>query len=50
MPNQPATPNRNVRIADPLWDAVQRIADDQGISASEVVRRALQAYVRRYPA
>lgn len=50
MPNSPATPNRNIRIADDLWDEVQRIADDQGVSSSEVVRRALRAYVRRYPA
>lgn len=50
MPNQPATPNRNVRISDDLWNEVCRIADDQGIKPSEAVRRALRAYVRRYPA
>lgn len=49
MPNSPATPNRNVRVADELWDEVLRIAGDQGVFASEIVRRALRDYVRRYP-
>ena len=50
MPNQPATPNRNVRVSDELWAEVLRIADDQGLTATDVVIRALTAYVRNYPA
>jgi len=49
VPNAPATPNRNVRIPDELWDEVRRIAEDLGISRSELVRRAIHAFVRRYP-
>lgn len=49
MPNQPATPNRNVRVPDELWDEVLRIADDQRVTATDVVLRALHDYVRRYP-
>lgn len=49
MPNAPATPNRNVRIPDKLWDEVLRIASDEGTTATEVVLRALRAYVRNYP-
>jgi predicted transcriptional regulator len=50
VPNQPATPNRNVRVPDELWDEVLRIAADQHETATEIVLRALRAYVRRYPA
>lgn len=48
MPNQPATPNRTVRIADELWEAAQRKAADNGETITEVIRRALQRYVRDY--
>lgn len=50
VPNQPSTPNRNVRIDDDLWAEVERIAADQRLTPSEVVRIALRTYVRRYPA
>lgn len=50
MPNKPATQNRSVRVPDPLWAEVLRIARDQHVTATEVVLRALRAYVRRYPA
>ena len=50
VPNRPATPNRNARIPDELWDEVLRIARDQHTTATEIVLRALRAYVRRYPA
>lgn len=49
MPNSPATPNRSVRVPDELWAQVQRIADDQGVTATEVVIKALTSYVRGYP-
>jgi predicted transcriptional regulator len=38
-----------VRIPDDLWHEVLRIARDQRVSATEIVLRALRAYVRRYP-
>lgn len=46
----PATPNKNFRIPLDLWDEVLRIANDQGVTATEIVIRALRAYVRNYPA
>ena len=49
MPNQPGTPNRNVRVPDELWDEILRIAEDQHETATEIVLRALRAYVRNYP-
>lgn len=49
VPNQPATPNRNLRVPEELWDEVLRIAADQHTTATEIVLRALRAYVRRYP-
>jgi hypothetical protein len=48
VPNQPATPNRNMRIPDELWDLVLRRADDLGETATDVVIRALRAYLRDY--
>lgn len=50
MPNSPATPNRNVRVPEDLWDEVLRIADDNQETATDVVLRALRSYVRNYPA
>jgi predicted HicB family RNase H-like nuclease len=47
MPNQPKTPIRNFRISDDLWAAAQAKAAEQGVAVSEIVRRALERYVRR---
>lgn len=47
MPNQPKTPNRVIRVADPLWHAAQAKAAQRGETVSDVVRRALERYVRR---
>lgn len=49
VPNQPATPTRTVRVPDELWEAALRIAHDRGETVSEVVRRALERYVRAHP-
>lgn len=38
---------RTVRVPDELWEEAQRIAEDRGESLSEVIRAALEAYVRR---
>lgn len=47
MPNQPKTPQRTVRIADDLWEASAAAAAANGETLSDVIRRALAAYVRR---
>lgn len=45
MPNQPKTPNRTVRVGE-VWEAARATADERGESVSNVVRAALEAYVR----
>lgn len=46
MPNQPRTPLRSFRIPDELYEAAQAKAADKGESVSDVVRRALERYVK----
>ncbi len=46
MPNQPKTPTRAVRIEDGLWLAAQQKAAERGETVSDVIRRALQRYVK----
>lgn len=48
MPNQPATPNRTVRVPDELWHEAQRIARDRGETVTDVVLRGLRRYVREF--
>lgn len=48
MPNQPATPNRTVRVPDELWEAAKRKAADRGETVTAVILRALTRYVREY--
>ena len=40
------TPLRNVRVADDLWHAAMSKALDRGENLSEVIRRALEKYVK----
>lgn len=47
-PNQPRTPVRTLRVPDELWSNAQKVAKDRGESLSDVMRDALEAYVRRY--
>lgn len=49
VPNQPATPNRTIRVPDDLWEAAQRAAADNGETVTDVIRRALERYVRNHP-
>jgi hypothetical protein len=44
VPNQPATQGRSVRVPDDLWEWVQGFAADEGVTATEIVLRALRAY------
>ena len=46
LPNAPKTPLRNVRVPDDLWDAAMSKALDRGENLSEVIRRALEKYVK----
>lgn len=39
---------RNVRVADPLWLAARAVAASRGESLSDVIRNALERYVKRY--
>lgn len=48
MANQPATPNRTMRIPDEEWEAAQKVAEDRGETVTDVVRRALRRYVREF--
>ena len=48
-PNQPATPNRTVRVPDEVWEAAKRVAADRDETLTEVIIRALVRYVREHP-
>lgn len=48
MPNQPATPNHSVRVDQELWDAAKERAGERGETITDVIVRALKAYVRDY--
>lgn len=47
MPNAPKTPSRNVRVADELWLAAQEKAAERGETVADVIRRALERYIKR---
>lgn len=49
VPNQPATPNRTIRVSDEIWQAAMRVAHDRGETVTEVIVRALVRYVREHP-
>jgi hypothetical protein len=47
MPNQPATPARAVRVPDGLWLAAQEAAAANDETVSDVIRRALERYIKK---
>jgi len=47
VPNTPGTPRRTIRVSDVLWDAAAAKAAERGESLSDVLRRALERYVKR---
>lgn len=49
MPNQPraTNPARAVRVEDELWEAAKAKAAERGESVSDVIRKALERYVKR---
>lgn len=48
MPNQPATPNRTLRIPDEVWDEMKRITADRGETITDVTLRAYLRYIREF--
>ena len=46
MPNQPKTPMKSFRISEDLYRAALRKAEEEGKTLSDVVREALEKYVR----
>jgi antitoxin component of RelBE/YafQ-DinJ toxin-antitoxin module len=40
------TPPRSIRVPDDLWRAAMAVADERGESITDVLRRALERYVR----
>ncbi|MEU4582945.1 ribbon-helix-helix domain-containing protein [Kitasatospora aureofaciens] len=49
MPNKPATPSKNVRVPNDLWESAKAVAKSEGHSLSEVIRKMLAAYVEKRP-
>lgn len=39
---------RAVRVSDKLWEEAKRVADERDETVSDVIRRALEAYVKRH--
>jgi hypothetical protein len=39
---------RNVRVADPLWSAALAAASERDETLSDVIRAALERYVKRH--
>jgi predicted transcriptional regulator len=44
----PRDPLRNVRIPDDLWDRALAVARARGETLSQVIRAALERYVKRH--
>ena len=47
VPNQPKTPQRTVRVPDHIWHAAKAAADARGETLSDVIRRALEQYIKK---
>lgn len=47
VPNQPKTPLKSFRIPEDLYRAAQAAAAERGENLSEVIRAALDRYVKR---
>jgi hypothetical protein len=46
VPNAPKTPLRSFRIPDELYEAAQATAAEKGETVSDVIRKALEKYVK----
>jgi hypothetical protein len=49
VPNQPKTPNRNVRVPDDLWQALTAVAAERECSVSDVIRDELRRVMLTHP-
>lgn len=49
VPAPDPMPIRAVRVPDDLWEQAKRVAADRDESVAEVIRRALERYVRSHP-
>lgn len=47
MPNQPATPNRAVRIDNETWEALGAAAQAEGTDRSAILRELARWWLRR---
>jgi len=47
MTRRPPIKPKSVRVPDDLWAAAKAKADERGEVLSEVIRKALERYVRR---
>lgn len=45
--SRPVKRPRSVKVSDELWQAAQATADERGEVLSEVIRAALERYVKR---
>jgi hypothetical protein len=48
VPNQPKTPQRTVRVPDKVWHDAKTTAETQGETLSDVIRRALEQYIKKH--
>lgn len=46
-PNQPKTPLHSFRVSTELWNAAKEKARAEGTTIAEVLRKALERYVKR---
>ena len=47
MPNKPKTPLKSFRIPQDLYEAAQAKAAEKNETVSDVIRKALERYVKR---
>ena len=47
MPSK-GTPPRTIRVEDALWDAAKETARTRGDNLSEIIRQALNTYVKQH--
>ena len=47
VPNQPKTPLHSFRVDTKLWNDAKELARENGETIADVLRRALERYVKR---
>ena len=46
VPNQPATPNRTIRVPDEIWEPALAKAHAEGSTLTEVIVKCLERFLR----